>query len=379
MLRAIIFLARKDLAQMFRHPSTWLWAFLMPLLFFFFIGNVTGGFSRPRTPAERIGMLAPADAGFLAEHLERRLQQLGYRVERVQDEKALAAYARRLTVPSRFTEEVLKGKQMTLRFGRSGEEVAAFYDEIRVKRAAYTVLADLLVAMRDGGPATTEALEKLAAAPHNIEVAVTAAGKRKIIPGGFQQAVPGSMVTFLLLVMFTTGGVSLHQERTLGILRRLASAPISRGAVVAGKWLSRFGLGMIQTAFGMAAGTLFFKVDWGSHLGAVVLLLISYLALAAAGGMILGNFGKTEGRVVGFGVILSNAMAMLGGCWWPAEITPLWAQKIGLLFPTGWAMDGLHRLMSFGDAPAAVVPHIAAMLLAALGASAVLARRFRFQ
>ena len=379
MLRAIIFLARKDLAQMFRHPSTWLWAFLMPLLFFFFIGNVTGGFSRPRPAVERIGMLAPADAGSLAEHLERRLQQLGYRVERVQDERSLAAYGRRLTVPSRFTEEVLKGKQMTLRFGRSGEEVAAFYDEIRVKRAAYTVLADLLVAMRDGGPATAEALEKLAAAPHNIGVAVTAAGKRKIIPGGFQQAVPGSMVMFLLLVMFTTGGVSLHQERTLGILRRLASAPISRGAVVAGKWLSRFGLGMIQTAFGMAAGTLFFKVDWGAHLGAVVLLLISYGALAAAGGMILGNFGKTEGQVVGFGVILSNAMAMLGGCWWPTEITPLWAQKIGLLFPTGWAMDGLHRLMSFGDAPAAVVPHIAAMLLAALGASAVLARRFRFQ
>ncbi|MCL6543680.1 MAG: ABC transporter permease [Bryobacteraceae bacterium] len=379
MLRAIIFLARKDLAQMFRHPSTWLWAFLMPLLFFFFIGNVTGGFSRPRPAAERIGMLAPPDAGFLAEHLERRLLQLGYQVERVQDEQALAAYGRRLTVPSHFTDDVLKGKQVLLRFGRSGQGAAAVYDEIRVKRAAYTVLADLLVAVRDGEPATAEAMERLAAVPQNIQVAVAAAGRRKVIPGGFQQAVPGSMVMFLLLVMFTTGGVSLYEERTLGILTRLASAPISRGAVVAGKWLSRFGLGMIQAAFGMAAGTLFFKVDWGAHLGAVVLLLVSYGALAAAGGMILGNFGRTEGQVVGLGVILSTAMAMLGGCWWPAEITPLWAQKIGLLFPTGWAMDGLHRLMSFGDTPLAVVPHVAAMLLTALAAGAVLARRFRFQ
>lgn len=379
MLRAIIFLARNDLAQMFRHPSTWLWAFVMPLLFSFFIGNVTGGFSRPHAPVERIGMLAPPDAGFLAEHLERRLLQLGYKVERVQDERALAAYARRLTVPDRFTADALEGKQVILRFSRSGDGLAAFYDEIRVKRAAYTVLADLLVAVRDGGPATADALEKLAAAPHNIQVAVSAAGKRRVIPSGFQQAVPGSMVMFVLLVMFTAGGVSLHQERTLGILRRLASAPISRGAVVAGKWLSRFGLGMIQTAAGMAAGTLFFKVDWGAHFGAVVLLLASYGALAAVGGMILGNFGKTEGQVVGFGVILSNALAMLGGCWWPAEITPLWAQKLGLLFPTGWAMDGLHRLMSFGDAPVAVIPHVAAMLLTALAAGAVLARRFRFQ
>lgn len=379
MLRAAIFLARNDLAQMFRRPSTWLWAFLMPLVFFFFLGNVTGGFSRPRPGVERIGMLAPADAGLLAEHLERRLRQLGYRVERVRDEQALAAYARRLTVPSRFTEDVMSGKQVLLRFARTGEGAAVYYDEFRVKRAAYTVLADLLVALRDGGPATAEALEKLAAAPHNVKVAVSAAGKRKVIPNGFQQAVPGSMVMFLLLVMFTTGGVSLYEERTLGILTRLASAPISRGAVVAGKWLSRFGLGLIQTVFGMAAGTLFFKVDWGAHLGAVVLLLVSYGALAAAGGMILGNFGKSEGQVVGLGVILSNVLAMLGGCWWPAEITPPWAQKIALLFPTGWAMNGLHRLMSFGDAPAAVLGHVAAMLLATLAAAAVLARRFRFQ
>jgi hypothetical protein len=39
----------------------------------------------------------------------------------------------------------------------------------------------------------------------------------------------------------------------------------------------------------------------------------------------------------------------------------------------------LHRLISFGDSPMAVVPHIAAMVAAALAAGWILAKKFRFQ
>jgi hypothetical protein len=42
-------------------------------------------------------------------------------------------------------------------------------------------------------------------------------------------------------------------------------------------------------------------------------------------------------------------------------------------------MDALHRLMSFGDSPTAVIPHIAAFVTAALIAGYFLARKFRFE
>jgi ABC-type multidrug transport system permease subunit len=378
-MRDAVYLARKDLSLMFRAGSTWLWAFLMPVLFFFFIGSVTGGFSRPRGTVEPIGMWAPENAGFLADHLARRLTGLGYRVRRVWNQTELEGYARRLAVPENFTADVLNGRQARLRFSSSGSGLSGFYDRFRVKRAAYTVLADVLLTGKDGAMTSPEALEAVASAPRNLSLTVTPAGKRKLIPSGFQQAVPGSMVMFILLAMFTTGGISLFQERELGILKRLASTPMSRASVVAGKWMSRFALGLIQIAFGMAAGTWLFRVDWGPHLGAVAVLLAAYAALASICGMLLGALGRTEGQIVALGVILSNAMAMAGGCWWPAEITPLWAQRIGLLLPTGWAMDGLHRLMSFGDAPPAVVPHLTALLVAGLAAAMALARRFRFQ
>ena len=40
------------------------------------------------------------------------------------------------------------------------------------------------------------------------------------------------------------------------------------------------------------------------------------------------------------------------------KITPLWAQKLALFLPTGWAMDALHKLVNFGAPRTAVIPHL---------------------
>jgi ABC-type multidrug transport system permease subunit len=248
-----------------------------------------------------------------------------------------------------------------------------------VTRAVYTVLADFVVVSTRGETPSPESFARLAKAPRAISVEVTSAGRRKDPPVGFAQAVPGILVMFTLLVLFTSGSVSVTVERRQGILRRLASSPMSRGAVALGKWAARMSLGLVQIGFAMITGTLLFKVQWGAHLGAILALLAAYAGFVAALGLLLGNFARTDGQVIGVGVISSNIMAALGGCWWPIEITPVWSQKLALVLPTGWAMDALHKLMSFGDSPVAVLPHIAAFVTAALIAGYVLARKFRFE
>lgn len=378
-MRDALFLARMDLRILFRNKATWLWAFVMPVMFFYFIGTVTGGSRRPAgKPA--VAVLIPPDAGYLAGQLVRRLEERGYRVEQVDSEQRLAGFSRRLRVPADFTASALAGKQAVLRLERTGGDgLDAGYDRFRIGRAVYTVLADLIAVSKEGGQAAPERFAELAARPRNVTLKVESAGVRTFAPSGFQQSVPGSLVMFIMLVMFTSGSVTLTIERKQGILRRLASAPLARAAVVGGKFGARMALGMVQIAFAAITGTLLFNVDWGPNPAAVAAVLAAWAALAAAAGMLLGNLGRSEGQVIGFGVLLTNAAAALGGCWWPIEITPAWVQKLALVFPTGWTMDALHKLMSFGAQPAAVVPHLAALAAAALGAGWVLARRFRFQ
>jgi len=138
-------------------------------------------------------------------------------------------------------------------------------------------------------------------------------------------------------------------------------------------------LGAVQIIFAMLAGTVLFHIHWGPNLPMVVVILLAYGALAAALGMLLGNYGRTDAQVIGIGVIASNLLAGLGGCWWPIEIAPRWAQHLALFLPTGWTMDAVHKLVNFQASPVSVLPHLAASVAATLVTGYVVARSFRFE
>ncbi|HEV2690807.1 MAG TPA: ABC transporter permease [Bryobacteraceae bacterium] len=372
MLRDAFFLIYRDLAFLLRRRETLLWTFVMPIVFFYFIGNVAGGFSRMDEP-DPIAIVSPPDAGFLKDELIKRLEQRHYKV--IQQEN----YFRKLRIPANFTGAVLAGQQARVEFTRHGAGVNTDDDQLRINRAVYTVLGDVVALSSQGIKPTPEAFANLAKQPRTMTLDVSSAGKRRVPPIGFEQAVPGILVMFTLQVLLTVGGVSLSAERRAGILRRLASSPMSRGAVVLGKWGARVLLGFVQILFAMATGTILFKVHWGDHLGAILALLAAYAGFTAVLGLLLGNVARNEGQLIGIAVVSSNVMAALGGCWWPIEITPPFAQKLALVFPTGWAMDALHKLMSFGDSPAAILPHIAAFVALTVISGYVLARTFKFQ
>jgi ABC-type multidrug transport system permease subunit len=215
--------------------------------------------------------------------------------------------------------------------------------------------------------------------PRTVSLEVRSAGKRRDIPSGFEQAVPGILVMFTLMIMTTSGAALLVIERHRGLLRRLAAAPIPRRSVVAGKWIGKLAVGLVQIAFGMLVGTVLFKMRWGPDLPFVFLLMLVYAALMAAVGMVLGSLARTEGQAAAIGVISANVLGALGGCWWPMEIAPKWMQKLALCLPTGWAMDALHKLVNFAAGPASVVPHLVGMSLATVVMLALASRVFRYQ
>jgi ABC-type multidrug transport system permease subunit len=111
----------------------------------------------------------------------------------------------------------------------------------------------------------------------------------------------------------------------------------------------------------------------------VLLVLLAYAGLTASLGVLLGSLARTEGQAVAFGVLASNLLAGLGGCWWPIEVTPPFMQRLALFLPTGWTMDALHKLVSFGADAQAALPHVAGMMLTTLVLGALCARWFRFE
>ena len=395
MFRDVRFIAKHDLTTTLRARETIMWVFVMPILFFYFIGTVTSGFGGEEGKRDALALKVGENAGFLADVLASRLAEEDYDVDRAPSDSAFAAARRRMIIPVAFTDSVLAGHPVKLRYEHKSEGVVADQEQVRMARAVYGVLADLVVtkvratadsaaaapyvASAPPAPPTADDFAKLHAMPRAISLDVKAAGKRHEIPHGFQQAVPGILVMFTLMVMTTSGAILVVIERRRGLLRRLACAPIERRAVVGGKWLGKLAVGIVQIAFGMLAGTVLFHVDWGSDLPTVVLVMLVYGALMAALGLVLGSVARTEAQASSIGVISSNVLGALGGCWWPVEVAPKWMQKLSLFLPTGWAMDALHKLVSFEAGPASVLPHLVGMSIATVVMLAVASRVFRYQ
>ncbi len=385
-MRPAWFVARTDAAHLLRHRETILWVFVMPLVFFYFIGTVTGGSSGLRGPADRpdpLALEAPADAGFLVDALAARLEREHFQVLRPASGDAFARARRRLVVPSprsgrAFTEAVLAGERQTLVLRSDLEGPRARFDRVRVARAVYGLVADLAVVAARGEAAAAETLAAVAATPRSIRLDVVPAGRRVRVPTGYEQTIPGTLVMFTMLVLLTSGAILLVIEREEGLLRRLASTPIPRCAVVTGKWSGRLVLGFVQIAFAMLAGTLLFDMRWGANLPMVGLVLAAWGAWCASLGLLAGNLARTRDQMAGVGVLATLVLAALGGCWWPIEITPPWMQALALALPTGWAMDALHRLVSFGDPWTAAMPHLLALTAAAIAVGAAGVRTFRY-
>lgn len=377
MLREAWFIAW-NMRYMLRERETLLWLFVMPIVFFYFIGTITSGFGPRPATKPRLVVHTGDNAGFLAEEVIRRLEAENYEVVRARAPEEFDAGWRRLEFPADFTDTALRGEKTIVRFARKEGGLNQRYDDLRIRRAVYTVLADLVAVSAANEEPSSDSFHRLDELPRALKVQIEPGGKRKHVPSGFEQAVPGTLVMFTLIVLLTSGTVTVVNDRKIGALRRLASTPISRETIIFGKWLGRLFLALVQIVFAMIAGSVLFGMQWGADLPMILLVLLAWGGFCASLALLLGNLVDTEAQAIGIGVLASNLLAALGGCWWPIEVTPPWMQQLSHFLPTGWAMDAMHRLISFQAGAAAAVPHVLALLAASVIAGFVAARRFRF-
>jgi len=382
-VRNMLFIAWHDLRTQLREGSTLLWLFVMPPIFFYFIGTVTAGFSSGISGGQATPLTVVAGRpGFLRDQVHRRLVANDFApewVEVLETREEEAAPVRILTFDTGMSDKVLADEPVTATYDTRASSLTREFEEIRIQRSLYTVLADIIIADANGGPLSGEALAAVNNAPRVWQLDVSTAGKRQEIPSGFQQAVPGILVMFTLLVLLTSSGTMLVQERTQGLLRRLASAPISRAEVLAGKWEGRMVLAAIQVAAALLVGTLLFRMDWGPDFAMVIVVLAAWAGFCASAGLWLGTVARTEAQAGGLGVLAANLLAALGGCWWPIEVAPGWMQMIQKAIPTGWTMDALHKLISFQAGAMSVVPNVLMLGGAAVVLGVLAARRFQYE
>jgi ABC-2 type transport system permease protein len=374
-MRRILDIGHNDLRLFFKSKTAYVWLFLIPTAFVYFLGFAS------RSPGDPSNHQAPVlienkDTNFLSRALLAEMDAQGMWVV---DPTNAAKAARELRIPADFTERTLNGKRTRLLFLRhegAGEADGAMLD-LRLIRALIGLNGHLLEEVAvDGTMAdlTEQSLNEIREAPDPVHLDSRFAG-RKPVPSGFNFSLPGNLVMYLMLNLLIFGGTSMAASRRNGILKRLTMSGASRLEIILGKIYGNTLLGGAQIVYFLLLGKFVFHVNLGANLPGVILVLLILAWVAGALGVLAGSCLASEDRVIPVCVLASLLMGALGGCWWPLEMAPPVFKTIALCFPTGWALAGLHQLISFGAGiQAALLPM--AVLLGFGAAANILAIRF---
>jgi len=375
-MKRVLQIGHNDIRLFLRMRAGYVWLFVVPLVFVYFFGIAFRGPGAPANPRPAV-LIENRDTGFLGTLLMEELDAQGMRlVGQTQRDEA----ERGIRIPAGFTEKVLKTEPARVEFFQieGSDAESAFLIELRLIRAVVAMNSHLFeLASRSHEPISEVELRALAKAGNLVSLNAQFAG-RNPTPSGFNQSLPGTLVQFLMMNLMIFGGASLAGERADGVLRRLAVYPIRRWELVIGKVYGRFLLGGVQIVFFLLLGQFIFKVNLGQNLFAILLTLGLCAWVAASLGVWIGAVVKNEDKIIGLCVLASAIMAALGGCWWPLEIVPATLQVIAHCVPTGWAMDALHQLISFGGGWETVLSKLGVLALFAAVANIGAAKMFRY-
>jgi ABC-2 type transport system permease protein len=394
----IIHLALKDLSQIIRQKKSALFLLLMPLLFTWLMGVIfnQNGEHDPRLPVA----LVVFDDGVLGGYYETLLgnsdtirpitpdrNDTASLEQLVRSQKAAAV----IVIPAGFSERTLTNEpaQLTLIIDRNtpAGQAADRAIQLATTRLLGAVEAARLSTddMKFSGKSERRVymLESLTLAVDNWQhPRVVVSGQHSGIvssgPGGFAQASSGMMVFFATIGMITPGYILLAERRSRTLARMLTTS-LSRAEVIAGHTLAMFVISFVQVLLLTLFGQLAIGLDYWQN-PAATLLMVSALALwSASFGLMISVVANDENQVVLFVLGSTLVFGLLGGAFFPLDLTGKTFAAFGHAMPSAWAIEGLQDIILRGAGIDTIFHPAGILLLYSICTYGLAVWRFHFE
>ncbi len=162
---------------------------------------------------------------------------------------------------------------------------------------------------------------------------------------------PGVLALAVMSTSFTSQAIATAFDRRNGVLRLLATTPLGRGGLLAGKILGVLAVELVQVV--VIAGTAV-ALGWRPHAAGIPLALLALLLGTAAFtslALLLAGSLRAE-AVLAVANLLLVLLAVAGGVVLPAEDLPGPMTDIALLLPSGALGEALRATLGDGTLPA---------------------------
>ncbi len=239
----------------------------------------------------------------------------------------------------------------------AGSVLAGFADDVNAVQLAVATAISAAGGFPDS--ATTSAMvERVRTMADPITVADVAAADRQASNATYYAA---AMAIVFVFFSAQFGLISLHAERRAGTLARLLSAPLRWWSIVVGKVIVSMVMALASLGVIVLGTSLLLGARWGDPAAVATLMLAA--ATAATGIALLAvAFTRNEEQAGSAVAVVTIALAVVGGSFFPANQGPEVMSQLSVLTPHAWFLQGVNDVASDGDLVSVAGP--AAVLLA---------------
>jgi len=208
-------------------------------------------------------------------------------------------------------------------------------------------------------------------------------GVKRLLPSDvFAVFMPAFTVMFAFFLMPAVAG-ELWKEKAQGSLRRLLSAPIWRGSIIAGKMVAYMIVVVLQVLLVFGVGNIAFGMGLGRSPAGLLAVTLALALAATAIGMMVGAVTRSAQQADATGMVLGFLLAGLGGCIQVGN-RPLFRATgvlgtISRLTPHAHALEGYMRLLAEDAGLWQVLPQVGMLLAMAVVFFSVAMWRFKFE
>ena len=213
--------------------------------------------------------------------------------------------------------------------------------------------------------------------PYDVrEEAVTA--RTGAAYNGFAHSFAGMGVQFLLFACIDLA-IGILTERQLGLWKRLRAAPLARSVLLGAKGISGALIAFLSLASTFTFGIVVFGIRVEGSWPGFIAVCVATAVMASCFGLLIAALGRTPQATRGVAILAVLMMVMLGGAWIPSFVFPAWLQKVTLVIPARWAVDGLDAATWRGVGFVGLLPTIGVLLAFAALFGALAVARFRWE
>lgn len=346
-MRRVLFLLRKEFAQVFR-DRVLVFQLLAPPFIQILVITSAATFEvrdmelhlvdRDRTPASR--ELERAFAGSARFTVARSSSSS----EAAREDLVRGRADGVVEVPEGFARELGRGRSPVVRLTFDGSKGA-----VAGTAAGY---ANAIVAGFDPDGAASEPRAALAAGPR-LDVRTRLRYNPDLDYDDYMAL--GVLVIMITIVGTVMTALNIAREREQGTIEQLNVSPITKGQFVAGKLAPFWILGLFEVALGLLLAKIVFDVPFVGSLWIVFLATAVYLVTALGVGLLISTASETQQQAQFLAFFLLMFYLFLSGIFTPVQSMPEWARWLAEANPMKHFLVLVRGVLLKGAGPGAVL------------------------